>query len=162
MAKQKGEKEIPVPRAASSLPLIGYPFVFQYINRVVLDGKCSTYNKRKSAANMIRRSEVKKAKYLLYLLYVGKELQRSLGILETKRQLDVGNLKGIIELGAHAAFASENVNPHNKKIDDKSFPVWNIVLNDLLLAVRAHLTEFMSAYQLTQLPDYSSMFPSQE
>lgn len=157
MSPQQGKNELPIPARHLSFPLIGPPFIFQYISKEVLGNNfCGGENSRRRAAGLVKRSATTKTKYLLYLLHVGSELQKSLNTLETTRTLEVKKLQEMIVLGSHPVFKAENARRgSDHTITDRNFLIWHMVFTDLLLMLRSHLLNFVSNYQLAKMPEYN-------
>lgn len=154
-------KQIDIPNTASRgvMPaILGNPFNRARMIREVFDNKIKKLGSSKEEHAMkgrLRDSHRVKAKYLLYVLYIGKCLQHSLTRLENERVLDVEEVEKYVTITDHPVFSTNLVSHHRTSaLTDEMYFLWAHSLEDYLLLVTSHLEEIIAAMYDTNYPNY--------
>lgn len=147
--------EIPQPRKTPSFPEFPDFFKKSGLNRTVFKGRGTNHADASTRMrHTLARSNACQNRYLTYLFYMGKELSRAKRVLETERRLELGDLKEMCKFYGHPMFEARKHRGQASKIDDETFFLWVLVLDEYLERLRAHLLEVIASAHLAELPGY--------
>jgi hypothetical protein len=101
-------------------------------------------------------------KYLLHLIYLGKELQEIQKECNRFQIIQVPRLIKIANPWDHpAAKTLPKTDLKAKVLDLEAFLIWQTILQDLLLILKTHIADFISTYQLRLLSGFDPESPNQ-
>jgi hypothetical protein len=147
---QLEDYDIPNPSPHSIIPILKNPFKVTSIAKATFPDKNWGTNKLhyRITKNLVG-SYSGRCRYILYVLYLGSEVQKSLETLRTTRVLDTSKLVDHVSFRQHAVFGSLGIGSDSTKlITDKHFMTWDQVLSDLLIMIEANLADFYSHIHL--------------
>lgn len=153
--------EIPFPRKTPNFPEFPDFFKRSGLNKYVFKGRGTNH---KDADNRMRhslaRSKAAQNRYLTYLFHMGKELQRCYRVLQESRELALGDLKELCKFYGHPMFEARKSRGKADTINDETFLLWSLVLDEYLQRLRAHILEVAASAHLSELPGYEDVRPA--
>ena len=147
-----------VKKRPAKIPIIGEPFLLAPIVRDVFKSnpklKIAIRSvTREHAEQLLAQSSQARGKYMFTLLYLGKEIQKSLRRLETERVLNTSKFKSYVNLSMHPSFKIyEDEVDQSKGMSDRGVLAWSSVLRDILAVLQAHIIAVSLDIEMTKLP----------